>query len=87
MAICEVDVMGPPGHIELRWDPKNADERKKAKAEFAELKACGYAFFTIPGDDKVTSFKALEGNLKAVRLPGEKKARGVAVAPMRGGRG
>ena len=88
-----LEVMDASGHLTLTWDPDKPDEVAQARAEFARLKAAGFAFFATAcgGTEDAQTVKRLgtTGELRVV--PEQVKAfapharRTVAVRPMRGG--
>lgn len=52
-----ISVLGPSGHVEIKWDAENEAEREEARRAVADLKRQGYSFFLVDGTpaDEVTA--------------------------------
>jgi hypothetical protein len=84
-----LEILDPSGHLTLSWNPNDPAEVEKARAEFARLKGCGFAFFASEQDEKpklrIGRSGRLEGRLVQVKEFDTEAERTVAVRPMRGG--
>jgi hypothetical protein len=82
-----MDVLDATGHLSLTWDPADPESVSKAKAEFEQLKAAGFAFFSTAGKTALRLGRTgeLRGELVQTKEFEPEAARTVAVRPMRGG--
>lgn len=72
----EMRVLTEKGDERLEWDPADAEQVKKAKAEFARLKKDGYRFYAVETVEKagkpVDRFDKRLG--KIIAAPGARSA-------------
>lgn len=91
---CTLEVPEHSGHVTISWDPDKPDEVERARREFDQLKAAGFAFYSDEGATKpklrLGKSGRLEGRLvqptpEVVKDFNPRRGRTVAMRPMRGG--
>ena len=59
----ELYVLDASGHLTLTWNPDDAADVARARAEVENLRAAGYGFFAIEGAEGVDELERGKGHL------------------------
>ena len=59
----ELYVLDASGHLTLTWNPDDAADVARARAEVENLRAAGYGFFAIEGAEGVDELEHGKGHL------------------------
>ena len=85
----ELYILDASGHLTLTWNPDDAADVARARAEVENLRAAGYSFFAIEGAEGVDELERGKGHLVVRRAdqvvqetPAKRRGRPRKAAPM-----